>query len=69
MVLDAADVSSFVTWGTNPGQGVPLDGRVPEPDSLPAQDRGEAREALEYMDLRPGTPMREIAVDTVFLGS
>jgi len=68
--LDAADLSPFVTWGTNPGQGVPLAGNVPDPESI--FDEGErqaAEKALAYMDLRGGMPMREIAVDTVFVGS
>ena len=70
VVLDADAITPFVTWGTNPGQGVPLDGAVPDPEQfLDPGDRATARRALEYMDLAPGTPMREIAVDTVFLGS
>lgn len=68
--LDAAELSPFVTWGTNPGQGVPLTASVPNPDSfIDESDRVSAAKALEYMDLKAGTPMREIAVDTVFLGS
>ena len=68
--LDASAVTPFVTWGTNPGQGVALGDRVPDPQSLPAGSEREAAErALAYMDLSAGTPMREIAVDTVFLGS
>jgi 3-isopropylmalate/(R)-2-methylmalate dehydratase large subunit len=70
VVLDAATLTPFVTWGTNPGQGVPLAGRVPDPAEMgdPAQ-RAAAEQALAYMGLAPRTPMREIAVDTVFLGS
>lgn len=68
--LDAAQLTPFVTWGTNPGQGVPLSADVPDPEVFPdAADRTAATKALEYMDLRAGTPMREIKVDTVFLGS
>ena len=68
--LDAGAVTPFVTWGTNPGQGVALDGVVPDPQALPTGSEREAAErALAYMDLRAGMPMREIAVDTVFLGS
>ncbi len=68
--LDAGSVSPYVTWGTNPGQGVPLSGTVPHPDSFSSDaDRSGARRALDYMDLAPGTAMRDIAVDTVFLGS
>ncbi len=68
--LDASAVTPFVTWGTNPGQGVALDATVPDPAALPAGgERDAAQRALAYMGLTPGTPMREIAVDTVFLGS
>ncbi|MBO0810932.1 MAG: 3-isopropylmalate dehydratase large subunit [Microlunatus sp.] len=68
--LDAAELSPFVTWGTNPGQGVPLSGSVPDPELfLDETSRTSAQKALEYMDLQPGTPMRDIAVDTIFLGS
>ncbi len=68
--LDASTLTPFVTWGTNPGQGVALGGAVPEPDDFAeAGDRVAARKALEYMGLEAGTPMREIAVDTVFVGS
>lgn len=68
--IDAASLSPFVTWGTNPGQGVPLSGSVPDPELMTSDaDRQAAEKALTYMDLRPGTPMRDIAVDTVFVGS
>ncbi len=70
IVLDAAEVTPFVTWGTNPGQGVPLGGSVPSPDDFAEEsDRVAAQKALEYMGLTPGTPMREVDVDTVFVGS
>jgi len=70
VVLDAGDLEPFVTWGTNPGQGVPISASVPDPASYSDPlDRAAAERALEYMDLRPGTPLREVAVDTVFLGS
>jgi 3-isopropylmalate/(R)-2-methylmalate dehydratase large subunit len=70
VVLDAADIQPFVTWGTNPGQGLPLSASVPDPDAMADEsDRNAARRALEYMALTPGTPLREIAVDTVFIGS
>ena len=70
VVLDGAAITPFVTWGTNPGQSVPVGGAVPDPESLatPAQQEA-ARRALEYMDLEAGTPIREIAIDRVFLGS
>lgn len=68
--IDASQVRPFVTWGTNPGQGVALDGRVPVPEEFadPVQQRS-ARAALDYMDLEPGTPMYDIDIDVVFLGS
>jgi 3-isopropylmalate/(R)-2-methylmalate dehydratase large subunit len=62
-VIRAEDLVPYVSWGTTPAQTVPLDGAVPEPRS-----EGHER-ALKYMDLKPGTPIREIEVDTVFLGS
>jgi 3-isopropylmalate/(R)-2-methylmalate dehydratase large subunit len=70
VVIDAAGLSPFVTWGTNPGQGVPLSAAVPDPADIadPVQAAAAAK-ALEYMGLTAGTPMREVAVDTVFLGS
>jgi 3-isopropylmalate/(R)-2-methylmalate dehydratase large subunit len=68
--LDASTVVPFVTWGTNPGQGVPLDGRVPDPDRFATgAERAAAARALTYMALSPGTPMREVPVDVVFVGS
>ncbi len=68
--LDATRLTPFVTWGTNPGQGVPLAASVPDPETFSDEaDRTAATKALEYMALTPGTPMREVAVDTVFLGS
>jgi 3-isopropylmalate/(R)-2-methylmalate dehydratase large subunit len=70
VVLDASTMTPFVTWGTNPGQGVSLGGVVPAPDDFadPA-DRVSAEKALAYMGLQAGTAMRDIAVDTVFVGS
>src|ERR1700719_3539708 len=68
--IDATTLSPFVTWGTNPGQGVPLSGSVPDPELMfDDAERQTAEKALAYMDLRPGTAMRDIAVDTVFVGS
>ncbi len=70
IVLDASEVTPFVTWGTNPGQGVPLGASVPSPDDFADEsDKVAAQKALEYMGLTAGTPMREIKVDTVFVGS
>ena len=68
--VDATQLRPYVTWGTNPAQAVAIDGRVPDPDALEGEAaRDSARRALVYMDLRPGTAIRDIAVDSVFLGS
>jgi 3-isopropylmalate/(R)-2-methylmalate dehydratase large subunit len=68
--LDADTLDPFVTWGTNPGQGVSLLDSVPNPDDiLDPNEKAAAIRALEYMDLKPGTKMKDIRVDTVFLGS
>ncbi len=70
VVIDAATLAPFVTWGTNPGQGAPLSSTVPSPeDARDETERVAIERALQYMDLTPGTPLREIAVDTVFVGS
>jgi 3-isopropylmalate/(R)-2-methylmalate dehydratase large subunit len=70
VVLDAARIEPYVTWGTNPGQGLPLSGRVPDPASFAEESsRAAAERALEYMALTAGQPLRDIAVDTVFIGS
>ena len=68
--LDANTLDPFVTWGTNPGQGVSLLDVVPNPDDIDdPNEKAAAIRALEYMDLKPGTKMKDIRVDTVFLGS
>jgi 3-isopropylmalate/(R)-2-methylmalate dehydratase large subunit len=68
--LHADQIEPFVTWGTNPAQGLPLSAAVPEPASFADEStRNAAERALAYMALTPGTPLREITVDTVFLGS
>ncbi|MGW4944856.1 3-isopropylmalate dehydratase large subunit [Actinoplanes sp. NPDC004185] len=68
--IDASTISPFVTWGTNPGQGAALDGVVPDPEEFVEEsDRNAARRALEYMDLAAGTPLKDVAVDVVFVGS
>lgn len=68
--IDATTLSPFVTWGTNPGQGVPLSATVPDPELMGSdEERMAAEKALAYMDLRAGTPMRDIPVDAVFVGS
>ena len=70
ITIDASEVTPFVTWGTNPGQGVPLSASVPVPDEIEdANEKVAAERALEYMGLTAGTPMRDIAIDTVFIGS
>ena len=70
ITIDASEVTPFVTWGTNPGQGVPLSASVPIPDEIEdANEKVAAERALEYMGLTAGTPMRDIAIDTVFIGS
>jgi 3-isopropylmalate/(R)-2-methylmalate dehydratase large subunit len=70
VLLDAAEILPHVSWGTNPGQVVSIDARVPTPDSFSdAASRSAAERALEYMGLEAGTPMRDIGVDTVFIGS
>ncbi|HSN06149.1 MAG TPA: 3-isopropylmalate dehydratase large subunit [Candidatus Angelobacter sp.] len=68
--IDASALSPFVTWGTNPGQGVPLSASVPSPEEyVDPTDRAAAERALQYMGLTAGTPMKDIDVDTVFIGS
>ena len=68
--LDANELEPFVTWGTNPGQGVPLNDSVPDPETIAdPNEKAAALRALEYMDLTPGTRMKDIKVDTVFMGS
>src|SRR5690606_27212208 len=68
--IDANELEPFVTWGTNPGQGVSLSQTVPTLDSFADEgERQAAQRAYEYMDLEPGTPMKNIAVDAVFMGS
>jgi 3-isopropylmalate/(R)-2-methylmalate dehydratase large subunit len=70
VVIDAASLSPFVTWGTNPGQGSPLSAAVPDPASFAdAGERAAAERALTYMGLTVGTPLRDVQVDTVFIGS
>ena len=69
-VFDAAQVAPMVTWGTNPAQVVPITGKVPSPSDFkdPAQ-RQNAEDSLRYMDLKPGTPMTDIPIQRVFIGS
>ncbi|MEU7765220.1 3-isopropylmalate dehydratase large subunit [Nocardia sp. NPDC049190] len=68
--IDATELTPFVTWGTNPGQGAPLGDAVPDPARIVDEvARESAEKALRYMDLEPGTPLREVPIDTVFVGS
>jgi 3-isopropylmalate/(R)-2-methylmalate dehydratase large subunit len=70
LVIDVSEIVSQVTWGTNPGMVVPIDGVVPDPSSFDDVDaRAAAERALAYMALQPGTPIREIEVGRVFIGS
>ncbi|MFJ6548084.1 3-isopropylmalate dehydratase large subunit [Microbacterium sp. NPDC091676] len=68
--IDADELEPFVTWGTNPGQGSSLSAAVPNPaEIVDPNERAAAERALEYMDLTPGTPLKEVPVDAVFMGS
>ena len=68
--IDVADLAPQVTWGTNPGMVAPIDGVVPDPaDYADPEERETVERALVYMDLEPGTPIRDIAIDRVFIGS
>lgn len=68
--IDADELEPFVTWGTNPGQGSSLSASVPDPAEIAdPNERAAAERALEYMDLTPGTPLKEVPVDAVFMGS
>jgi 3-isopropylmalate/(R)-2-methylmalate dehydratase large subunit len=69
VTLDASALVPFVSWGTNPSQVIEISGAVPDPEAMDAADRDTAQRALEYMGLAAGTPMRDIPVDTVFIGS
>ena len=70
MHIDGSALTPFVTWGTNPGQGAPLGDSVPDPaDFADESERLAAEKALAYMGLEAGTPLREVPVDTVFVGS
>ncbi len=70
IVIDAADLTPYVSWGTNPSQTIPVGGTIPDPDSFDDPlDRDAAERALVYMDLEAGTPITDIHIDVVFLGS
>jgi 3-isopropylmalate/(R)-2-methylmalate dehydratase large subunit len=70
VTIDAAELRPYVSWGTNPAQSTTIDGEVPDPESFDDPSKREAAaRALAYMDLRAGTPIREIRPDTIFIGS
>ncbi len=69
LTLDAADIAPTVTWGTSPEQALPITATIPNPDDLDPAKAKAAAEALDYMGLRPGTPIEGTAVDQVFIGS
>ncbi len=70
VTIDASSLEPFVTWGTNPGQGLPLNSNVPNPnDFANEEEKIAAQRALDYMGLTAGTPLKSIKIDTVFLGS
>ena len=70
VTLNAAEIAPMVTWGTTPEDVLSINGRVPDPASAPDAGKQEnMKRALEYMDLKPGTPMDSVAVDRVFIGS
>jgi 3-isopropylmalate/(R)-2-methylmalate dehydratase large subunit len=69
LTIDASSIAPQVTWGTNPGMVVDVTGRVPGPGEVPGHSDGDINKALEYMGLEAGTPITEITLDTVFLGS
>lgn len=70
VTLNAQDLAPFVTWGTNPGQGAPISANIPDPEQITDETkRAAAASAIDYMGLTPGMPIKDIAVDTVFIGS
>jgi 3-isopropylmalate/(R)-2-methylmalate dehydratase large subunit len=69
VALDCADLEPMVTWGIHPGQSSPVTGRVPRPESVPAEDRDGVRDALEFMGFAPGAPVAGTAIDVAFVGS
>ena len=69
VTIDAAAIAPTVTWGTNPGQSVPVDAALPDPAALPPSEGAAVREALEFMSFRPGQPMTGTRIDVAFVGS
>jgi len=69
ITIHAAEIAPQVTWGTSPGMVMDVTGKVPEPDKVPGYGRTDVEHALKYMDLKPGTPIIDIKINTVFIGS
>ncbi len=69
LTIDASKIAPQVTWGTSPGMVTDVTGRVPEPDKVPGYHRKDVEQALEYMGLKAGTPIADVKIDTVFIGS
>ena len=70
VVINGSELTPYVTWGTNPGQGLPLSASIPDPETISDDhEKVAAERALQYMDLQPGTALRDIDVDVVFVGS
>ncbi|HTL48710.1 MAG TPA: 3-isopropylmalate dehydratase large subunit [Verrucomicrobiae bacterium] len=69
LVINAAEVAPQVTWGTNPGMVMDVTGRIPEPDKVPGYSKKDVEQALNYMGLKPGTPLTDIKINTIFIGS
>ncbi len=69
LTIDASKIAPQVTWGTSPGMVADVDGRVPEPDKVPGYSKADVEKALHYMGLKSGTPITDIELDTVFIGS
>ncbi len=69
LIIDASEIAPQVTWGTSPGMVADVSARIPEPDKVPGYSKVDVEHALEYMGLKPGTPIEQIKVDTVFIGS
>jgi 3-isopropylmalate/(R)-2-methylmalate dehydratase large subunit len=67
--IDAADIAPTVTWGINPGQGIPITASVPDPAKAAGDERASIEEALAYMKLSPGAPIKGTKIDVAFLGS
>lgn len=69
LTIDASKIAPQITWGTSPGMVIDVDARVPDPSAVPGYTKHDAEKALEYMGLKPGTPMTDIKIDTIFIGS